>query len=60
MEKYDWENMSNSKIRGILEGMKNEYESLGKKVSSILEEMKKIEKEYLLGNNILVKRKKGE
>lgn len=52
--------MSNSKIRGILEGMKNEYGSLGKKVSSILEEMKKIEREYLLGNNILVKRKKGE
>ncbi len=52
--------MPNSKIRGVLEEIKNEYESLGEKVSSILSEMKKIEKEYLLGNNILIKRKKGE
>lgn len=60
MKKYEWENMPNSKIKGILEEMKNEHETIKSKISDLLSELKKIEKEYIIGNNTLNKRMKGE
>jgi predicted nucleic acid-binding Zn-ribbon protein len=60
MKKYKWENMSNSSINQILTEMKNEHEAMKSRISDILTDMKKLEEEYLLGNNTLIKRMKGE
>jgi hypothetical protein len=54
-----WENISNDNIRNKLLELKNEHESLKTKIIILSEKLDNIEKEYLLGNKILLKRLKG-
>jgi predicted nucleic acid-binding Zn-ribbon protein len=60
MEKVKWNDMSNSSIRTKLESMKNEHDAIKSKISSLLENMENIQKEYFIGNKTLIKRIKGE
>jgi len=55
-----WENMSNSNIRVKLESLRHEHEAIKTKIDNLIDEMKDIEFDYLLGNEALIKRHKGE
>jgi len=55
----DWDNKSNSKIQHELIELRNEHEALKNKMIQLSEKLDNIEKEYLLGNKILIKRLKG-
>jgi hypothetical protein len=55
-----WENMSNSNIRIKLESLRHEHEAIKTKIDNLIDEMKDIELDYLLGNEALIKRHKGE
>ena len=55
-----WENMSNSNIRVKLESLRHEHEAIKTKIDNLIDEMKDIELDYLLGNEALIKRHKGE
>ena len=55
----DWDNKSNSKIQHELIELRNEHETLKNKMIQLSEKLDNIEKEYLLGNKILLKRLKG-
>ena len=55
----DWDNKSNSKIQHELIELRNEHETLKNKMIQLSEKLDNIEKEYLLGNKILIKRLKG-
>lgn len=59
MEKYDWKNKSNSRVREKLLEIKHEEESLKNKVSDLLDKIDTLQKEYYLGNETLIKRMKG-
>lgn len=52
--------MSNRLIREKLDSLKHEHESLKQKMLEMTEFMKSLEIEYLLGNEELIKRQKGE
>ena len=55
----DWDNKSNSKIQHELIELRNEHETLKNKMIQLSEKLDNVEKEYLLGNKILIKRLKG-
>jgi hypothetical protein len=55
-----WDNMSNSNIRIKLESLRHEHEAIKTKIDNLIDEMKDIELDYLLGNEALIKRHKGE
>ena len=55
----DWDNKPNSKIQHELIELRNEHEALKNKMIQLSEKLDNIEKEYLLGNKILLKRLKG-
>ena len=59
MEYINWEDISNNNIRNKLIELKNEHESLKTKIINLSEKLDTVEKEYLLGNKILLKRLKG-
>jgi len=54
-----WNNMSNASIKHELEGIKEYHSSLKIQISKLLDKINELEKEYLLGNNILENRQKG-
>ncbi len=51
--------MSNTSIRHELESIKEYHTSLKIQISKLLDKIDELEKEYLLGNNIIEKRQKG-
>lgn len=51
--------MSNASIKHELEGIKEYHSSLKIQISKLLDKINELEKEYLLGNNILENRQKG-
>ena len=55
----DWDNKSNSKIQHELLELKNEHESLKTQMIKLSTRLDNVEKEYLLGNKILMNRLKG-
>lgn len=55
-----WENMSNSSIKMELSELLHQQESIKNNIIKLSNKLETIEKEYLLGNNILTKRYKGE
>jgi hypothetical protein len=57
MREKNYNEMSNSEIRMLIETLKNEFESKKIKLRTICEEMDEIEKEYLDANNELKVRK---
>jgi len=57
--KIDWNNISNKKIQENLLSLTHEHESLKTKISTLLEKLDEVEKEYTYGNSILEKRYKG-
>lgn len=57
MRDKNYNEMSNSEIRMLIETLKNEFESKKIKLRTICEEMDEIEKEYLDANNELKVRK---
>jgi len=54
-----WNNMSNTSIKHELESIKEYHSSLKIQISKLLDKIDELEKEYLLGNNILENRQKG-
>lgn len=56
----DWENMSNASIKMQLEELLHQQKSITERMLSLSEKLESVEKEYLLGNNVLIKRYKGE
>jgi len=56
----DWENMSNASIKMQLEELLHQQKSIKDRMLSLSEKLESVEKEYLLGNNVLIKRYKGE
>ena len=58
--KKNWENMSNSKIRINLESLRHQHEVIKTKIDDLIGNMKDIELDFLSGNEILIKRVKGE
>jgi len=56
----EWENMSNSSIKMELSELLHQQESIKNNIIKLSNKLETIEKEYLLGNNILTKRYKGE
>lgn len=60
IEHINWGDISNNSIRNKLIELKNEHESLKSKIINLSEKLDNVEKEYLLGNKILLKRLKGE
>jgi len=55
----NWGDISNNNIRNKLIELKNEHESLKSKIINLSEKLDNVEKEYLLGNKIILKRLKG-
>lgn len=55
-----WENMSNSSIKMELSELLHQQETIKNNIIKLSNKLETIEKEYLLGNNILTKRYKGE
>jgi len=60
IKKIDWNNTSNKKIQENLLSLKHEHISLKDKILKLMTKLDEIEKEYEYGNNILIKRYKGE
>ena len=60
MERNDWKNMSNSRIRENLTVIKHEQETLRNKVITLLDAIEFLEKEYFIGNDVIIKRMKGK
>lgn len=60
LDKIDWENMSNSKIKSKLEEIWHEHITIKDKISKMLETLDVLEKEYLFGSKIRNKRLNGE
>jgi predicted nucleic acid-binding Zn-ribbon protein len=60
VNKIEWGSLSNRVIREKLETLKHEHEALHKKMSDLTDYMEKLEIEYLAGNEVLIKRQKGE
>tara|TARA_Y100000385_G_C12557382_1_gene410573 strand:+ start:236 stop:424 length:189 start_codon:yes stop_codon:yes gene_type:complete len=58
--KKNWENMSNSNIRINLESLRHQHEVIKTKIDDLISNMKDIELDFLSGNEILIKRVKGE
>ncbi len=56
----EWENMNNSTIKMELSELLHQQESIKNSIIKLSNKLETIEKEYLLGNNILTKRYKGE
>jgi len=56
----DWKNMSNASIKMQLEELLHQQKSIKDRMLSLSEKLESVEKEYLLGNNVLIKRYKGE
>lgn len=56
----EWENMSNSSIKMELSELLHQQETIKNNIIKLSNKLETIEKEYLLGNNILTKRYKGE
>jgi hypothetical protein len=56
----EWDNMSNSNIREKLLSLQHEHESLKNKMNEMTDIMESLEIEYLNGNEVLIKRAKGE
>jgi len=56
----DWENMSNASIKMQLEELLHHQKSITERMLSLSEKLELVEKEYLLGNNVLIKRYQGE
>jgi len=60
METINWIGISNNNINNKLIELKNEHEVIKDKIIKLTEHLDSIEKEYLLGNKILLQRLKGE
>ena len=60
IKKIDWNNTSNKKIQENLLSLKHEHISLKDKILKLMTNLDEIEKEYKYGNDILIKRYKGE
>jgi len=60
IKKIDWNNTSNKKIQENLLSLKHEHISLKDKILKLMAKLEEIEKDYEYGNNILIKRYKGE
>jgi len=62
MEKkiIDWENMSNSSIKMELEELNHQQNSIKDKIINLSKKLESVEKDYFYGNNVLLKRYKGE
>ena len=56
----DWKNMSNASIKMQLEELLHQQKSIKDRMLSLSEKLESVEKEYLLGNIVLIKRYKGE
>ncbi len=60
MKKRDWGNMSNGRIKEILLEISHEQETIKNKIVTLLENKEFLAKEFLIGNNTITKRMKGE
>jgi len=60
MKKRDWGNMSNGRIKESLLEISHEQESIKNKIVKLLENKEFLTKEFLIGNNTITKRMKGE
>lgn len=56
----EYNQMSNSELRILLNEMENEYEVLKKKISNDLSNMDKLDSKYIKVKEILNKRTKGK
>lgn len=55
-----WDDMNNSSIKMRLEELSHQQKSIIDKILKLSEKLEDIEKEYYYGNQILIKRYKGE
>lgn len=55
-----WDDMSNSNIRVKLESLRHEHETIKVKIDNLIDSLKNVELNYLIGNETLIKRVKGE
>ena len=62
MEKkiIDWENMNNASIKMQLEELNHQQNSIKDKIINLSKKLESVEKDYFYGNNVLLKRYKGE
>ena len=58
--KIKWGDISNKKIQEELLSLGHEHTALKNKIDKLVNKLDEIEKEYHYGNNILLKRYKGE
>lgn len=60
VKNIEWDNMSNANIREKLMSLQHEHESLKNKMNEMTDIMESLEIEYLHGNEVIIKRSKGE
>jgi len=60
VKNIEWGNMSNANIREKLMSLQHEHESLKNKMNEMTDIMESLEIEYLHGNEVIIKRAKGE
>ena len=60
VKNIEWDNMSNANIREKLMSLQHEHESLKNKMNEMTDIMESLEIEYLHGNEVIIKRVKGE
>ena len=60
VKNIEWDNMSNANIREKLMSLHHEHESLKNKMNEMTDTMESLEIEYLHGNEVIIKRSKGE
>ena len=58
-KKIDWDNITNDSIKHNLVQLNYDHKSVKDKMIELSEKLEDIEKEYIMGNNILNNRLKG-
>jgi hypothetical protein len=59
IEKIEWNDLPNAKIKENLLQLKHRQESLKVKLNSLIDILEELEKEYNRGDEVLIKRMKG-
>ena len=58
-KKIDWDNISNDSIKHNLVQLNYDHQAIRDKIIKLSERLEDVEKEYIMGNNILNNRLKG-